>query len=139
MVDQFNRGVSTIRKYVNLVCDVLIDKDKLFNKYINIFLGQRLKDIILCFEKFIGVPNICEAIDGTHIPLVDLLSKRVTLAIGDFFNRKSYIVLCCKLCVMHTKSFGMFMLANLEGYMMVASFKGVIYMHNWGLEIFSKN
>jgi hypothetical protein len=33
----------------------------------------------------------------------------------------------------------MFMLANLEGYMMVASFKGVIYMHNWGLEIFSKN
>ncbi len=38
--------------------------------------------------------------DGTHIPLVDLPSKRVTLVVGDFSIGKNSIVLCCKLCVM---------------------------------------
>ncbi len=34
--DQFNVGASTIRKYVDIVCDTLCDKNKLFSKYINI-------------------------------------------------------------------------------------------------------
>jgi hypothetical protein len=68
----------------------LIEKDSLINTLV-FFLSQCLKDIIVCFENLICIPNICEAIDGTHIPLVDLLSKRVTLAIGDFFNRKKVL------------------------------------------------
>jgi hypothetical protein len=43
-------GASTIKKYVDIVCDVLIDKDKLINKYISIPLDQRLKDIIACLK-----------------------------------------------------------------------------------------
>ncbi len=36
MANQFNVGASTIRKYVDIVCDTLCDKNTLFNKYINI-------------------------------------------------------------------------------------------------------
>jgi hypothetical protein len=82
MADRFNVGASTSRKYVAIVYDVLIDKDKLFNKYINIPLGQCLKNIIVHFEHLTGLPNICGVIDGIHIPLVDLPSKKVMLVIG---------------------------------------------------------
>jgi len=83
-------GASTIRKYVDIVSNVVIDKKKNFNKYISIFSCQCLKDIIVCFENLTGTPNICEAIDETHIPLANLLSKKVTLATSDFFNRKKF-------------------------------------------------
>jgi len=43
----------------------------LFGKHISIPSGQMLKDIIACFENFIGLFNICEVIDKTHIPLAD--------------------------------------------------------------------
>jgi hypothetical protein len=119
MVDRFNVGASTIRKYVDIVYNVLMDKDNLFNKYISIPSGQHLKDIIACFENLIGIPNICGVIDGTHIPLANFPSKKITVVIGDFLIGKSSIVLCCKPCVMSTKSFGTIVLANLEGYMMV--------------------
>jgi hypothetical protein len=50
---------------------VLINKNKLFGKHISIPFGQMLKDIIVCFENFIRLFNICEAIDKTHIPLAN--------------------------------------------------------------------
>jgi hypothetical protein len=50
-----------------------------------------LKDIITCFENLTSTPNICEAIDGTHIPLVDLPSKRITLVVGDFSIGKTLL------------------------------------------------
>jgi hypothetical protein len=59
LVDQFNVGASIIRKNVHIVCDVLIDKDKLMNKYNNIPLNQCLKDIIARFENFTCILNIC--------------------------------------------------------------------------------
>ncbi len=90
MADRFNVGASTIRNNVDIVCDVLIDKNKLFSKYISIPSCQHLKDVIVCFENLIGIPNICGAIDGIHILLANLPSKKVTLAIGDFFNRKKF-------------------------------------------------
>jgi len=89
-----------------------------------------LKNIITHFKNLTSTPNICGAIDGTHIPLVDLLSKKATLVVGDFSIGKNSIILCCKLCVMYKKSFGTFMLANLKEYMMVGSSRGVAYMHN---------
>jgi hypothetical protein len=130
MVDPFNVGASTIKEYVDIVCDVLIDKDNLFSKYINIPSCQHLKDIIAYFENLTCIPNICEAIDGIHILLVGLPSKRVTFASGDFFNRKEVPYYCVASCVMQTKSFGTFVLANLKGYMMVGSSRGVAYIYH---------
>jgi hypothetical protein len=49
-----------------------------------------LKDIIARFKDLIGILNICGAIDGIHIPLVDFPNKKVTLIVGDFFNRKKF-------------------------------------------------
>ncbi len=34
MLDKFDVGASTLHKYVDIVCDVLCNKDKLFDKYI---------------------------------------------------------------------------------------------------------
>ncbi len=59
---------------------------ELISKYINIPSSQCLKDIIVRFENFTCIPNICETIDGIHIPLADLPNKRVKLVIDDFFN-----------------------------------------------------
>ncbi len=122
-------GASTIKKYVDIVCDVLIDKDKLFSKYINIPSCQCLRDIITCFENFTCILNICEAIDGIHILLVDLSSERVTLASVDFFNRKNIPYYCVASYVMQTKSFRTFVSANFKGYMMVGSSRGVAYIY----------
>ncbi len=59
MVDRFNVGASIIRKYVDIVCDVLIDKHKLVNEYNNIPLNQCLRDIIAHFENLTCILNIC--------------------------------------------------------------------------------
>ncbi len=88
MTDRFNVRASTISKYVDIVCDALCDKDKLFSKYIRISFGDRLPKIIDCFHDLTGLLNICAAIDGIHIPLVSLPNKRMTVTTNDFFNRK---------------------------------------------------
>jgi hypothetical protein len=67
MANRFNVRASTIRKYVDVVCDAICDKNKLFSKYINIPSSGHLQKIIDCFHDLIGLPNICGAIDGTHI------------------------------------------------------------------------
>jgi hypothetical protein len=45
-----------------------------------------------CFENLTSIPNICGVmiIDGIHIPFANLLSKRVTLVVGVFFNKKKF-------------------------------------------------
>jgi hypothetical protein len=55
---------------------VLIDKNKLINTYINTHFGQCLKDTIVRFEDFTCLLNICEFINGTHIPLAKLANKK---------------------------------------------------------------
>jgi hypothetical protein len=73
------------------MCDALCDKNKLFSKYINISSSERLHKIIDCFHDcfhdLTGLPNICEAIDGTHMSLTSL-NKKVTLVASDCFNKK---------------------------------------------------
>jgi hypothetical protein len=58
---------------------VLIDKNKLINKYISTHFGQCLKDTIVRFEDFTCLLNICGFIDGTHIPLAKLANKKNNL------------------------------------------------------------
>ena len=90
IADRFKVGASTIRKYVDIVCNILTDREKLFSQYIAIPSGDRLYMIINDFEELTGLPNICGAIDGTHIPLAERPSKRINLAESDFYNRKKF-------------------------------------------------
>ena len=78
IADSFKVGASTIRKYVEIVCDILTDREKLFSHYIVIPSGDHLHRIINDFEELTGLLNICGAIDGTHIPLAERPSKRIT-------------------------------------------------------------
>jgi hypothetical protein len=73
---------------MDIVCDDLCDKNKLFSKYINIPSSDRVQKIIDCFRDLTSLPNIFGAIDGTHISLASLLNKRVTLVTSDCFDRK---------------------------------------------------
>jgi len=47
MVDWFNVRVYTIRKYIDIVYDILWDKDKLFNKYIYIMFGTNYSKLLI--------------------------------------------------------------------------------------------
>jgi hypothetical protein len=68
------------------VCDVFCNKDKLFDKYTNILTRDHLLHIIQQFEDFTCLPNICGAIDGTHIPLVERPNRRYIIATIDYYN-----------------------------------------------------
>jgi hypothetical protein len=67
MTNQFNVDASTIKKYVDIVYDMLIGKNKLFNKYINIFSCQHLRDINIDLKNLINILNICGTIDGHNL------------------------------------------------------------------------
>jgi hypothetical protein len=127
MVDQFNVSVLTIKKYVDIAYNVLIHKDKLFSKYVSIPSYQHLKNNIACFEEITSLFSICGVIDGTHIPFANLSFKKITLAIGDFFNRQKIHkivlqVVCCK-----RNCFAMFVLTNLDGLTMVENSRNLAY------------
>jgi len=99
MAHHFNVGALTIQKYVDIICNVLIDRNNFFSKYIKIPTWNRLKLMIKEFQELISLLNICRSIDGTHVPLVDLPSKKVTFAQNDFFNRKNLYEHCFARCV----------------------------------------
>jgi DNA-binding NarL/FixJ family response regulator len=42
IADRFNVGASTVRKYMRIVLDALVSRDKLFGKYISVPSGARL-------------------------------------------------------------------------------------------------
>jgi hypothetical protein len=84
---------------------VLIQIDKLSSKYISIPSYQHLMNIIACFEDITSIFNICRVIDGIHIPFANLPLKKITLAIGDFFNRKKFHKIWFTSCVMQKKLF----------------------------------
>jgi hypothetical protein len=86
MLDRFDVGTFIVCKYVDNVCDVLCNKDKLFDKYIKIPTRDHLLHIIQQFENFTSLPNICGALNGTHIPLVERPNRRYTIATIDYNN-----------------------------------------------------
>ncbi len=87
MSNKFDVGKSIVRKYVNIV---LCNKDKLFDKYIKTSTKDRLLNIIQQFEDLTRLPNICGAIDGTHIPLAEGSNKRYIIAVVDDYNQKRF-------------------------------------------------
>ncbi len=90
MLDIFDMGASTIHKYVDIMCDALCNKDKLFNKYIKISTRDCLLHIIQHFEDLAGLSNRCGARNGTHIPLVERPNKRYILATIDYYNKTRF-------------------------------------------------
>ncbi len=93
MADLFNVKASTVKKYVDIVCDALCDKNKLFSRYISISCNDHIQKIIDHFHDLINMLNICGAIDGTHISSASFPHKRVTLVANDFLIRKKIIAL----------------------------------------------
>ena len=91
MNDLYGCGASTIRKYTDLVCGILSSRDQgLFTTYIHTPTGDRLHDIIERLRNSKRLPNICGAIDGTHIPLAQQPRSDLTPIASDFFNRKKF-------------------------------------------------
>ncbi len=74
---------------MDIVCDVLIEIDKLFNQYINISLGIETNDSRI-IRIDLDLPKICESIDGTYTSLVDIPNKRVSIAQNDCLIRENY-------------------------------------------------
>jgi hypothetical protein len=88
--NRFDVCASIVCNYVDIVCDVLCNKDKLFDKYIKTPTRNCLLHIVQQFENLTILPNICGAIDGTHIPLVDRPNRKYIIAVVDCYNRKRF-------------------------------------------------
>lgn len=58
---------------------------------------------------------------------------------NDFYNKKSFITLLCKLCAMQTKYFGMYVQTNLQEFMMVSNSRIQAFIGHWGTTWFCKN
>lgn len=67
--DRWGVGTSTVIKYTKLITSILASDDKLFSKYVVTPTGDRLERIMNEFHEVTGIPNLCGAIDGTHIVL----------------------------------------------------------------------
>jgi hypothetical protein len=67
--NMFGVGKTTVLKYLMLICNALANKDKLYPQFIVIPTGRRLKDIIRGFHRITKLPQICGAIDGSHVKL----------------------------------------------------------------------
>jgi len=50
MADWFNFGASTIIRYIDIICDVLINKNELFDKSINIPFNDVLMTSMLVLK-----------------------------------------------------------------------------------------
>ena len=81
---RFNIGASTIRKYMRIVLDALVFRDKLFGKYISVSSGAHLDRVIAGYIQSCGLSNVCGSIDGSHIPLQRRSDKPQTAVMADF-------------------------------------------------------
>jgi hypothetical protein len=103
----------TLRKYIDIICNILANRNKLFSTCISIFSRDRLQAIIEDFRDITSLPNICGLINDMHILLADRPNRRVIFATSDFFNRKKFHSIVLQ-GVMQTKFFGMYVLDNLD-------------------------
>jgi hypothetical protein len=103
---------------VDIVCDVVCNKDKLFDKYIKTPTKDRLLHIIQQFEDLIRLPNSCGVIKGTHIPVAERLTRRYIIAATNYYNRKRFLNIFYKQYVMHKRYSQTFVSANLEEFIM---------------------
>ncbi|MCO5612973.1 hypothetical protein L7F22_067246 [Adiantum nelumboides] len=67
VADTFGMGESIVRKYCHIIVDILATK--LRSQFITFRSGKRLRTIIADFQTLTLFPNVCGAIDGSHIKL----------------------------------------------------------------------
>jgi hypothetical protein len=77
--------------------NVLADKDKLYPQYISIPSGRRLKEVIRGFHHITKLPQICGAIDGSHIKLYRKPPQKYTLA-NYWYRHDAHTVLLQGIC-----------------------------------------
>jgi len=77
IVNRFNVKAYTMCKYVDIVIDVLIFRDKLFIRYIFISHSPCLLRIMDEFFHACGLFNVCSTIDESHISLFEKPNKWV--------------------------------------------------------------
>jgi hypothetical protein len=90
IADRFNVGYFTMCKYVDIVVNVLIFTDKLFNQYIFILHDSRLFMIMDGIFYACGLPNVCGTIDRLHIFLSQKLDKHIIIFV-DYYYKQKYI------------------------------------------------
>jgi hypothetical protein len=90
IANMYGIGLATAWKYVQIVMRILSNAAlfPIYDKYISNPTGERLQHIINRFHVKTGLPTICGAIDGTHIPLIHRANSNITLAHSDYSNRK---------------------------------------------------
>jgi hypothetical protein len=91
IADRFNVGVFTMYKYVDIVVDALIFKDKLFNQYI--FIPHDL-DLLTIMDGIFyahGLPNVYGTMDRSHIFLSQKLDKKVIIIFVDYYYRQKML------------------------------------------------
>ncbi len=86
--NRFDVCASIVCNYVDIVCDVLCNKDKLFYKYIKTPTRNRLLHIVQQFEDLTRLPNICDAIYGTHILLAQRPNRKYIIVAANYYNWK---------------------------------------------------
>ena len=86
---KFGLGTSTAHKVVYETIDAIID---VFGKLISFPDEERLKVVMQGFEAKNGMPNICGAIDGTHI-LIDCPNAKDARSYQNYKGRQSYLVI----------------------------------------------
>jgi hypothetical protein len=72
-------------KYVDIVVDVLILKNKFFNLYIYIFHGLCLLKILRRIFYAFDLLNVYDAIDWSHILFYQKLNKWVVIIVANFY------------------------------------------------------
>jgi hypothetical protein len=65
---------------------MLADKEKFYNICIHQPMGQCLRSIIENFMDLTGIQHITSVIDNIHVPLFFHPSKKITIALRDFYN-----------------------------------------------------
>ena len=86
MNNLYRCGEFIIKNNTLIICRVLSSQDGLFGRYIHAPTWHRLVDIICKFHDIIGLPNLEDGIDGTHIPLSYKSQQDLTPMPSDFFQ-----------------------------------------------------
>lgn len=85
-VFHISKGTKFLYRIVDIVYDVLCDKNKLFGKYINMPFKEQPLGVIDQYQEFTCFPNICDSIDGIYISLIEKLSRRYTPPMLEYYN-----------------------------------------------------
>ncbi len=100
IVDKFNVEVFTMSKYVDIIVNVLIYKDKLFSWYIFISHGPHLLRIMDGFFHACGLPNVFGTIDGSSLsqkPINKLLQYLQIIIVDGKVVIQLFWNVCCSI------------------------------------------